>query len=77
MNHIYHITIDQYLEAVALAKENGKKAGDSIADELAVIFNKYNIVSKGVTELNMDEFQQELESKGKKVITKKDLENEN
>lgn len=40
MNYIWNITIDDYLETIALAKKNGKKPGDRMDEEFLEIMKK-------------------------------------
>jgi hypothetical protein len=68
MNSIYSITINEYLEIVEIAKELGRKPGESIED----IFVEY-MMQKGQkplchSELSKDEFLKEHVSHGNSVL---------
>jgi hypothetical protein len=68
MKAIWNPSIEQYLEAVDLAKSRGKKPGESFETEFFEVMNKYNMKPSGFTELNKDEMIQETLSHGKSIL---------
>lgn len=70
MNYIWNITIDDYLETIALAKKNGKKPGDRMDEEFLEIMKKKgkkkNPIAK--TEKDSDMLTGELRESGLKVF---------
>jgi len=69
MNHLYAITIDDYLEIVELAKLHGKVAGESMEEEFAEIITKKGLKSFGATELTKEEYAKELASHDKNILS--------
>jgi hypothetical protein len=69
MKYLYSITFDDYFEAIARAKANGKQPGDSIEEELLQILKEKGKKSFGATELTQEELLKEYTSKGKKVLS--------
>ena len=68
MNQIWRLSVDDYLEIVELAKQHGKKPGDSMEAELREVMEKKNIKPAGCTELTKEEILREVTSKGQKVL---------
>ena len=69
MKEVWKITTEDYLNISELAKSHGKKAGDSIEDELRQYMKDKGQKPIGHTELNNDEFLEEYASKGQKVLS--------
>lgn len=68
MNYIWHdVEYDDIIEAQALARERGKKAGESYEVEFLEIMEKKGKKPSGATELNQTEFLQEYASHGKNI----------
>jgi len=68
MNYLWEITVDDYLKVCDMAKENGKKPGDSMQQEFLEYMEQKNIKSIGATELTKKELQKEYKSHDKKVL---------
>jgi hypothetical protein len=69
MNNIWQITIDDYIEAIELARSRGKVAGQSFEEEFLEIMEKKGKKSSGSTELSQDELLKEVTSHDKKVLS--------
>ena len=69
MNYIWTPTIDDIIEAIELAKKNGKKEGESYEEEFLEVMNKNNKKSIGATELTREEFITEQCSHGKAILS--------
>ena len=73
MREIHNLTIEDYLNIVQMAKENGVKPGESMEKYIIKYTKDNNINPVGHTELNDSEYLSELKSKGLKTINLKDL----
>lgn len=69
MNQIWKMTINDYLNIIELAKLRGKKAGESIEDELRQYMKEKDQKPTGHTELTHEEMLNEWASKGQKVLS--------
>jgi len=74
MNNLWQITIEQYLEIIELAKQHGKKEGDSMQEEFNEIMKKYKIKSLGTTNKDIDDLTGDLRENGIKVLNLKEIE---
>ena len=68
MNHLWKITLDDYLEICNMAKANGKKPGESMQQEFLEYMKQKNIKSIGATELTRKELMKEYKSHNKKTL---------
>jgi len=68
MKYMWEITPEDYFEVIKLAKEHGKKAGDSMEVEFHEVMKKKNKKFLGATELTIEEMMKEQASHGKKVL---------
>ena len=68
MRYLWSLNIDDYMEIVKRAKANGKKAGDSMEEELMQYMKEKDKKPIGATELNMDEMLKEQAYKGLSVL---------
>jgi 20S proteasome alpha/beta subunit len=80
MNNLWKMSIEDYIEvmeeAIILAKERGKKTGESIETEFFEIAKKKNKLPEhlGATELNKEELKEQYRIAGKEILdlTKKE-----
>jgi len=68
MYYMWNLTTRDYLEIIKRAKANGRKAGDSMEEELHEYMKEKNQKPIGATELSMDELLKEQASHGKNVL---------
>ena len=68
MKYLWNITIEDYKEAIELAKKHGKKAGDSMEAEFLEVMKNKNKKPLGATELTTEELMKEQASHGKSVL---------
>jgi hypothetical protein len=74
MNHIWSISIDDYIEimdeAIILGKERGKVEGDNLEEEFFEIAKNKNKLPKhlGATELNKEELIREYKFNGLNIL---------
>jgi hypothetical protein len=68
MRAVWNLNLDQYIEAIELAQLRGKKSGESFEVEFFEVMKKYNIKPSGYTELNHNEFINEITSHGQTVL---------
>ena len=68
-----------YLEAVKLAKQHGKKAGDNISDELMEVMKKNpkKFHMLGTTDMDLDMICGNLREQGLKIFNIKEAERKN
>jgi len=80
MNHLWQISLDNYLEimeeAIILGKERGKKEGDNLEEEFFEVAKKLNKIPKhlGTTEKDMDLLTGDLRENGLKILNLKEEE---
>ena len=72
MNSVFQITLDFYVELIELARNRGKKVGDSMESEFKELLEKYKNNDKikhlGLTNQDIDLLTGNLREKGKKVF---------
>lgn len=73
MNQLWQITIEDYLKVVRRAKAIGIKTGESMEPVFRDYLKEKGLKPLGHTELTIDELKTEMESHGKKVLIRKDL----
>ncbi|MEK6880629.1 MAG: hypothetical protein AABY22_13515 [Nanoarchaeota archaeon] len=69
MNHIWSLSIDDYLEIVRRAKEGGVLPGESIEKYLIEYMKEKEIQPIGATELTKEEYIEEVISHDKKILS--------
>ena len=83
MNHLWQISLDDYLkimeEAIKLGKERGKKEGDNLEQEFFEVAKKMNKIPKhlGTTEKDIDLLTGNLRENGLKILNMKEIERRN
>jgi hypothetical protein len=68
MNAFWNPSLDQVIEAIELAKANGKKEGDNYEAEFIQVMNKYNQKPFSRSELTKEEWLQEQVSHGQTIL---------
>jgi len=68
MGYMWNITIEDYAEIIELAKAHGKKAGDSMEEELIEVMKKKGKTPICKTEQSPDEIAEKFAKDGLKVL---------
>ena len=74
MNNVWNLNFDEYFEICKRARGNGKKAGDSMEEELVQYMKEKNRKPIAKTNKDLDQLTGDLREEGLKVLNVNEIE---